>query len=196
MEAQMKARKGWKDSRCCDWSWFDTHRLGEERTWNAAAPQVLVCCVELGQMTSFWQDYPKPGFNLYVRIIHFYNMTMTKDSKKDSLIPGFHASISLGFGLIVKDKLSHLKAIHMISLRVSPRDVNITDGIRTTSTAFENCPLKWGFFFLRFPSNLRSFGGKSFEVKNTKKKKGGKVTLLSIGIQTRHTTIEVQLWWP
>lgn len=116
MEAQMKARKGWKDSRCCDWSWFDTHRLGEERTWNAAAPQVLVCCVELGQMTSFWQDYPKPGFNLYVRIIHFYNMTMTKDSKKDSLIPGFHASISLGFGLIVKDKLSHLKAIHMISL--------------------------------------------------------------------------------
>ncbi len=28
-------------------------------------PQSLLDCVEMGQMTSFWQDYPKPGSNLY-----------------------------------------------------------------------------------------------------------------------------------
>lgn len=28
-------------------------------------PTPILCCVVLGQMTSFWQDYPKPGSNLY-----------------------------------------------------------------------------------------------------------------------------------
>lgn len=38
-----------------------------------------------------------------VHIIHFYNMTRKTSSRRDGLMPRFHASIDLGVGLIIPD---------------------------------------------------------------------------------------------
>lgn len=47
-------------SQLCDWSQFDSHQLPPP-----PPPSLPLGYVESGQMTSFWQDYPKPGSNIY-----------------------------------------------------------------------------------------------------------------------------------
>lgn len=100
-------------SQRCDWSQFDSHRLGWERAPNTAAqPPPRLCLSAWNWDRWLHSDRIIPNLVLIyrVQIIHFYNMTRKTSSKGDGLILGFHANTGLGVVLIIPDRLYHLKA--------------------------------------------------------------------------------------
>lgn len=111
----------------CDWSRLDSHRLGRERGANGPPPlHATLGCVELGQMTSFWQDYPKPGSNLYSTHNRF--LQHDKENKQQIRRPdpgGSERVAGLAAVLIIPDRFYHLKATRVSkwdSIIASPGD--------------------------------------------------------------------------
>ena len=98
----------------CDWSQFDSHRLGLERPPKAAKPPPFLSFCLAAWNRDIWLHSDRINPNLVliytVHIIHFYNMTRKTSSKRDGLIPGFHASTDWSIALIIPDRSYHLKA--------------------------------------------------------------------------------------
>lgn len=105
-------RGSWKSgSQRCDWSQFDSHRLG----WEGGPPPPLSFCLAAWNWDRWLHsDRIIPNLVLIytVHIIHFYNMTRKTSSKRDGLILGFRVSTGRVVVLIIPDRLDHLKATH------------------------------------------------------------------------------------
>lgn len=86
-------------------SQIDSHRSGCDGTPNTADSQILAA--RMGHMTWFWQDYPKSCSILYTTQNTF--SLNDKETGKESLILGFHASPDLGVEMIIPDRVNHLK---------------------------------------------------------------------------------------
>lgn len=94
--------------------WLESIR--QSSSWPGEIP--MHGCIELGQMTSFWQDYPKPKSQIYtVHIIDFYNMTQKTSRRTDGR--GFHTSTSLLCWSLLTDCITLKQGMHqnVISLQ-------------------------------------------------------------------------------
>lgn len=101
-------------SQRCDWSQFDSHRLGWEGAPNRVPPLPSFCLAAWNWDRWLHSDRIIPNLVLIytVHIIHFYNMTRKTSSKRDGLILGFRVSTGCVVVLIIPDRLYHLKATH------------------------------------------------------------------------------------